>query len=399
MTSRPLHVCLDARLIPAVSGGVEQVVSGLMFALSSVASRYRYSFLVYNEFEAHFRALAGPRIELVPVGPVPVPRRLPVWAESARPFLRQLRNRLLPERHRLPAEPLAVERLSPDVIHFNLQIAFRTRRRNIYQPWDLQHRHLPDFFSRAEVDARESLYRAFCRQATLAVVSSEWGKQDLASAYALPSQRIRVVPLASPTDAYPRLSESEVASELAKLGIAQPYGYYPAQSWPHKNHIMLIRSLHLLKQRHGLPVRIVFSGRQTDHYQAIAAEADRLGVGDQIRHVGFVTDRQMVALYRGARLLAFPSLFEGWGLPITEAMALGVPIAATQATCIPEQLGGAGLLFDPSRPEEIADQLSTLWCDQAIREACISRGRSRVEHYTWTRVADSFNDIYAEIAP
>lgn len=396
----PLHICLDARLIPGNSGGVEQVATGLMHSLADAPGGNRYSFLVYKEFESHFRSFAGARVELVQAGSAPLHTHIPPWAKAIKQAARYAhgllgRFGLLPEQ--LPSEPPAVSRLNPDVVHFNLQRAFLTSRRNVYQPWDLQHLHLPQFTNRGEAARRDRSYRKFCSQASLIVVSSTWGQHDLSTAYGIAEERIRVVPMASPTDTYPVLSDAECQAELAQLHITGPFAYFPAQSWPHKNHIAVVQAIRMLRDR-GLEAPVVFSGRQTDHYAVVSASAGDLRVSDLIRHVGFVTERQMIALYRSARLLVFPSLFEGWGLPITEAMALGVPVAASNATCIPEQLGNAGLLFDPRHPEEIADRMAALWRDDALRQRCIVQGRERAKDFTWRRTAEALNSIYAEVA-
>lgn len=392
----PLHVCLDARLIPGSAGGVEQATTGLMHALGGSGPGFRYSFLVYAGCEPHFAPYATGASELVPAGPPPLHHRMPGWLSTIKPWAKRTLRRLGLFSGGLGPEPAVVAALAPDLVHFPMQQAWRTVRRNLYQPWDLQHRHLPQFFTAAECADRDRLYRACCTQATRVVVASEWGRRDLAAAYGLDPARIGVVPMAAPTDAYPRLDDTEAKRELAALGVEPPYAYYPAQSWPHKNHLGLVRALARIRAEGGPAIRLVCSGRRTGEFAASEAEAARLDVA--LRHVGFVDTRRMVALYRGARLLVFPSLFEGWGLPITEAMSLGVPIAAARSTCIPEQLGDAGVLFDPADPADIARAVCALWEDATLRERCVAAGRARVARYTWAATAAAYNRIYQELA-
>lgn len=394
----PIHICLDARLIPGTAGGVEQATTGLMHALGGSGSGFRYSFLVYTGFEKYFAPYITGTSELVPAGPPPMHRHLPGWLSGVKPLAKRMLRRLglIPEG--LGAEPAIVAALAPDLLHFPMQIAWRTSRHNLYQPWDLQHRHLPQFFTADTRAYRERVYSASCAQATRVVVASEWGKRDLVSAYGIDPAKISVVPMAAPTDAYPRLDKNEAERELAAMGLEGPYVYYPAQSWPHKNHLALVHALAHIRKGGGPTIRLVCSGRRTDAFAEIESEAARLGLSGVLCHVGFVDTRRMVALYHGARLLAFPSLFEGWGLPITEAMSLGVPIAAARSTCIPEQLGDAGVLFDPSDPVDIARAVRSLWEDADLRQRCIAAGHERVARYTWSATAALYNRIYQELA-
>lgn len=396
-----LHVCLDARLVPGNSGGVEQVATGLMHALGEAPGDQRFSFLVYDDFIPHFQRFAGRRVELVGSGPAPLHARGPRWVRALKPLAKKMLEAagftpgVLPPP---PEEPEVVRRLAPDVLHFNLPGAFRTSRRNLYVVYDLQYVHLPEFFTAADHAARDRSYRAFCEQATLVMALSGWGRDDLVQQFGLAPARIRVVPMAAPTDAYVAPPAEELAAARARLGISEPYAFFPAQSWPHKNHLAVVRALHLLKRDHALVIPLVLSGRRTAHYDLVEAEARRLNVAGQIRHLGFVAERDLLLLYSQARLLVFPSLFEGWGLPLTEAMKLGVPIAASEATCIPEQLGDAGLLFDPQRPEAIAGSLRRLWTDATLRGELVARGHAQVARFTWARTAMLLSAIYDELA-
>lgn len=392
------HICVNGRMIPSVPGGVEQATTGLLRALSAHADGLRISVLVYDDHLEAFAPHASGAVSLVASGKAPVRLQAPDWTAAIKPLARTILRRLGLRSNGLDAEPPAIAALRPDVVHFPWQIAWRSSIPCIYQPWDLQHRHLPQFFSTDELAYRNRLYGAGCAQAAAVVVASEWGRRDVISYYGIDPARVRVIPMAAPTDGYPSLSAAEVAQELARFGLAGPYAYFPAQSWPHKNHLAVVRALARLRADGGPAISLVCSGRRTDHFAVVEAEAARLGIAAQLRHVGFVDTRAMVALYAGARLLVFPSLFEGWGLPITEAMSLGVPIAAARSTCIPEQLGEAGVLFDPNDDAQIAVALRSLWEDEALRERCIARGRERVANYTWAATARAFLELYRELA-
>src|SRR5206468_12139844 len=113
----------------------------------------------------------------------------------------------------------------------------------------------------------------------------------------------------------------------------------------------------------------------------LKARAAHLGIGDRVVFCGWISDRDLDGLYRAGVCLAFPSLAEGFGLPVVEAMRRGLPVACSDRTSLPEIAGGAALLFDPESVEDIAGALRRLLDDGALREDLVRRGRERAEHF------------------
>jgi len=202
--------------------------------------------------------------------------------------------------------------------------------------------------------------------------------------------------MAPPVAAYPPIDDTTIDATLAQHGIRGQFALYPAQTWPHKNHATLIDAL-VLAQRQGVTIQLICTGKITEHHSTLVRQIKAAGLEEQIRFLGFTDEATLLSLYKRARLLVFPSLFEGWGLPITEAMLLGVPVVASSATCLPEQIGDAGLSFDPENAGSLSTALTQAWNSAALREDLIRRGRARVGLYTWKRTAAELIAIYEEI--
>src|SRR5439155_3517680 len=159
-------------------------------------------------------------------------------------------------------------------------------------------------------------------------------------------------------------------------GLPDRYIVYPAQTWPHKNHLRLIEALADLRQR-GTTIPLVSTGRATEHMGAIRRRVDELGLGSQVRFLGYLAPAEFDAVLARATALVFPSLFEGWGLPVVEAFALGIPVACSNAAALPEVARSAALLFDPHNTEAIARSVLRVWQDEALRDELRRRGKAR----------------------
>ena len=280
-------------------------------------------------------------------------------------------------------------------MHFPMQVGFRTAIPTLFQPHDLQHLHLPEFFLHAEIAEREIRYRTLCDQASIVVVMTSWGKEDIRARYGLSPEKLRVVPGAAAIEAYEPPTDREVDATRGRLNLPNRFALYPAKAWPHKNHLRLVAAVKLLRDR-GLDVPVVLTGLQGGREIPVLAEADSLGVADLVRFVGFVTPNELVALYRTARMMVFPSLFEGWGLPILEAMAADLPIACSRVTCLPDITAGAAELFDATDPSAIADAMVRVWLDDRLRERLIVDGRTRAAVFSWDRSARNLQSLLSK---
>lgn len=403
--SSPLRVCIDARLVSGERGGVEQVVIGLASALSRLDDGdEQYLFLVDPGHTAWLEPFVFGPSSLLMAGPASggserrgAEGRLRgvVKAAVPAPVRTAIRGRLFAPGG-LPESDGTIERAGIDVLHFPMQVGFRTPIPSIFAPQDLQHLHLPQFFSRGEIARRERTYRALCERAAIVTVMSSWGRDDIVARYGLPPEKVLVAPGAPAIEAYESPTEEGLAATRDRFGLREPFALYPAKAWPHKNHLRLVAALKLLRER-GIGVPVVLTGAQRGFDAPIRAEADAWGVTDLVHFVGYVTPDELSALYRMARVMVFPSLFEGWGLPVVEAMLAGVPVACSNATCLPAVTGGAAELFDPASTPAIADAIAKVWQDDRLRERLVSAGRARAALFSWGQSARIFRAAYRKL--
>ena len=379
-----------------MSGGVEQVVIGLATGLSKLTDGdEEYFFLTHPEQEDWIKPYLGQNSRILRSkleypgqgGLVPTARR----AMRERVGFARRRSAVL-------RSDGGIERAGIDVVHFPMQEAFVTEVPSIYQPHDLQHLHLPEMFSPAERERREIVYRTHCERAALVAMMTSWGKRDVIKHYGLPESKVAVVTWGSILSAYPAPSESETEDLRARLSLPDAFLLYPAQTWPHKNHEGLLAGLAQVRERYGIEIPVVCPGRQNDFFPRIRERMQQLRLENSVLFPGFVESSELRALYSMARGLVFPSLFEGWGMPVTEAFASDLPVASSSATGLPDVVGDAGLIFDPHRADQIADAIHRLWEHPELRAELVERGRHRAELFSVDRSVELFRAHYRRIA-
>lgn len=392
---RPLRVCLDARLDYGQAGGVEQFIIGLAHGLREVArGGERYSFLAWSDAADWLAPFAGGAVDIVTLPREPWRAGGRRVAEAMPRSLRRVLDRhVVPYAlaHRHERSDGTIERLGFDVVHFTRQVAFETAMPSVYHPHDLQHIHLPGYFTAAERHFRSVVYRRYARQARVVVATSTWCRDDFVRHLGIPAEKVRVVPLAPVTAAYAEPTAAEIAAMRQR--VPDDFLFYPAQTWPHKNHVALIDAVAALRQR-GVVVPLVFSGRANEWRAAIEQRARERGVDGQVTFTGFVTPAELQVLYRLARAVAIPTLFEAASFPLWEAWLAERAVACSAITSLPEQAGDAALLFDPRDPASVADTVERLWTDAALRDVLVARGRARVRLFTWGETARRMRACY-----
>lgn len=397
---RHLTVAVDARATLGEGGGVDQVLVGLLSGISQLDDGDEsYIFLSYPESAGWLEEFVGPRRQIEVV----TERSPSVRPAMVRPAIRLIsksRQALSIPGLRPPPPPLSdgtVERVGAEVIHFPRQRAFVTRVPSIYLPHDLQHRHHPEFFSARDLDQRECWYATFCRQAALVTVMTQATRRDVADAYGISPDRIAIVAWPPAFAATPRLTRIEVERLRATMSLPPRFAFFPAQTWPHKNHATLFRAIAMLREE-GIEVPLVLTGRETSEAQLLRRLAVSLRVDRQIRWLGFVEGSEVEAAYRSATCVVYPSKFEGWGMPVLEALYFRVPLVCSRIGHIPELVGDAALLVDPDDPCALAGAIRSIWCDDRLANRLASRAATRTWTQDWTDVARDFRAQYRYVA-
>jgi glycosyltransferase involved in cell wall biosynthesis len=389
----PLRVGIDARLGAGRAGGVEQVVIGLAAALSRLGDGdEEYLFLSHPEQDDWLRPyVSGPCRLIHPRRSYPNRRLRAVSRGIAERVPRVGVN------FAVRSGDGTMEGAGVEVVHFPFQDAFTTEIPSIYQPHDLQHLHLPELFSSWERARRERVYRAHCDRARLVVAMTSWGRRDFIESYGLSPGKVAVVPGGSVLREYPAPTPDDLDSLRKRLSLPEAFLLYPAQTWPHKNHEGLLAALARVRDENGVTIPIVCPGNHTRHYREIRATSERLGLSGTARFPGFIGTLELRGLYELAAGLAFPSRFEGWGLPVCEAFDAGLPVASSTATGLPDVVGDAGLLFDPNDTGQMAGELHRVWTDEDLRGSLRERGKRRAAELSIDRTARLFRAHYRQI--
>ena len=388
---QPLRVCLDARLIDGVSGGIQQMVIGLASGLSKLKTgSVEFLFLSNPDNNHWLKPYIGGSCKILQAPTLPQKRKILKIFKSI-PGVRFYYQALIKYASHLilntPFSDGTIEKAGVDLMHFTFQLGFLTNVPSIYQPHDLLHLHLPQCLTRSENLVREKLYRRYCDQAQMVVVANSWLKKDIIKHYHLKEDKVKVIPVASPTDAYQTPSKNDLETARKFYKLPKDFLFYPAQTWAHKNHIALLDALTVLRNRQGLRPTIVFSGKTNPFFARIKKHIKQKQLADQVQFLGFVPPLELRCLYQLCRGMVFPSRFEGCGFPVMEAFQAGVPVACSNVTCLPELGGDAVLFFDPDNPDEIADAIYCLYTDEGQCQALVKRGKGRVANHSWEKTA------------
>ena len=405
-----MKIIINAQLVPASgSGGIESVLVGLISALGKLDDGDEdYVIISHHDHQDWLTPYLGRRQRIVagskPVTPQP---RTGETGKRALGPLRPLARRLwraffpAPLPQQWPGVPRSdgfFESLGCDVIHFPYPDFTITKLPMVYNPHDLQHRHFPEYFSQGHYDWREEFFQAGCQTAHTVAVASQWVKQDLMTQYRLSADKIQVIPWAPPTAAYRSPAEGQSAAVLKKHGVETPFAFYPAMTWPHKNHLRLLDALALLRDRKNVIVRLVCTGHKNEFWPTIEKRIHELQLTRQVKFLGIVTPEELRALYQEAEFLVMPSLFEAASGPLFEAWEENTPAACSTVTSLPEQAGDAAVLFDPLSVEAMAEAIARLATDAALRDEMRARGRQRLNDFSWERTAKAYRATYRRAA-
>lgn len=267
----------------------------------------------------------------------------------------------------------------------------------VFTVWDLQHRLQPYFpevsVTGSTYEDRERIYAAVIPQASYIVIGNEAGKKEIVQFYGVPEWRIKINPLPTPQFA---LMDHNLPTQQK---TSTPYLFYPAQFWPHKNHVVILHAIKLLQSKFGLDFDVVFTGSDKGNLAYIQEVVVQLGLENRVRFLGFVDQPKLITLYQNAFALVFASFFGPDNIPPLEAFGLGCPVIASRVSGAEYQLEGAALLFDPASEADLAEKIILLQQNQTIRQKLIKEGKSRAECASSDNYITTMLKIFDGFAP
>jgi glycosyltransferase involved in cell wall biosynthesis len=245
---------------------------------------------------------------------------------------------------------------------------------------DLQYLYYPQFFSPEVRHERDRHFRHVCRVASRLVCISEYTRSTVLQQSDVPLERTAVVWIAA-HERFIRPDRAAADGVLARLALQRgEFLLYPANFWRHKNHEMLLIAFGMYRTAHPQSrLKLALTGAPSARRDELMEAARRMGLAEHVLFAGFLPDLELAALLENCAAMIFPSLFEGFGMPVLEAMAASVPVLCSNLTSLPEIAGPQGrpaaLQFDPRRPAAIAEAIERLESDPALRPSLIERGR------------------------
>ena len=317
-----------------------------------------------------------------------VPTRFDKQLVSANPFKRLGWDR-----------PASLRRHRADLLHVQYTAPLACPVPVVVSVHDVSFLEHPEYFPSARALQLRLTVRRTVNSATRILTGSEFSRDSIMRAYRLPGDNIVVVPNAAAPGFRPVSHENASAFVASRYRIPVPYILTVGDLQPRKNHIGLIAAFaKLVKAYPQLKHRLLLAGKDTWYGARVRAAARESAVSERIHFTGFVGDDDLLQLYNAADLFMFPSFYEGFGLPILEAMACGCAVACSNTSAMPEVADGAAILFDPASPDSMARGMADLLLNYELRARMEVLGAQRAAHFSWRKTAQRTLEVYCEVA-
>ena len=260
---------------------------------------------------------------------------------------------------------------------------------------DLSFLHLPETIPHGLRMALRMLVPWSMRRAARVITTSEFSRRDIVARYAIAPEKVVVTPLA----AHPRFcpqAPKDVASALGPYGLQPGFVMSLGRLNRRKNLGRVLEAYAQIRATRGVKVPLVIGGKLDYGSREVLRRSKLSETKDSVWFVGLIPDEILPAFYSAASCLLYPSLFEGFGLPVLEAMACGTPVVTSSRTALPELVGDAGLLVDPENVEALSQALARILVDQDLREELSRRGIARSRQFSWVETARRTLAVYQE---
>lgn len=289
-----------------------------------------------------------------------------------------------------PGDPFAGEDVvisamySPYLLH--------TRAPFLYTLHDLQERHLPSNFSFLQRQWRAFIQPRIATRAVRIICESNFVRDDIVRFFHISPDKVAVIPAPPLWQAKEDADGYDPSAVRIKYALPARYLFYPAQYWPHKNHAQLLEAFASIAAEFP-DIHLVFTGHARFEFAAVKTQIERLGLTQRVHQLGYVDGNDMPALYRLSTALVMPSLFESISIPVYEAFRTGTPVCASKILAIGEQVGDAGIVFDPYSVDSMVGAMKQLLSDAALRDRLVQKGREKLSLMTRERYASQLEGL------
>ncbi len=359
-------------LLPGRVGGSEIYVRNLVRALPQVSPGDRFVIFANRESAGVFEEIS-PDVEVVNCA----------FNAASRPA------RILWEQFVLPFQ---VRKHAIDILlSAGMTAPFICPAPSFVMIYDLQHVNLPQNFTRLQLLFLKTIIYMSARTARGVLTLSEKSKSDIVRHYSIARERVFVTHLASDANSFHTQSAADISAVRKKYKLPARFILYIASSLPHKNYPRLLEAFKLVKAKDA-GIKLVLIGARESGHGEISSRIDELGIKGDVIFSGWLPFEDIPLIYAASELFAFPSLHEGFGIPVLEAMASGVPVVCSAISPLTEVAGDAALLVDPLDPASMASGILSVLGDKTLRERLVRRGISRAREFSWEKTAKATID-------
>ncbi len=367
-----MRIGVDARIVATQKAGIGHYVSALLRTFHEVDRENEYFLYTIQHFSLPFE---NPRFRIRVISAP----NIPWWMQVSLP--RAVRDDRIDlfwgGNYYLPLRPGAMKTIITvhDFVYARYPRTLPRRTR-----WHLR-LMMPRYLSRSD----------------RAIVDSESTAQDLRTLYRYPSERIRVIPLAAREEFFRPASEVTLVKFLARYHLTGGYSLFVGTLEPRKGLDILVRAYAQLRAETSYRKPLVVVGKYGWGMSTFPRLLRELSLGDSVRILPYLNDEELPLVYRGADLFVYPSHYEGFGLPVLEAMACGVPVLTSRVSSLPEVGGEAAHYISPGDSEGLAREMATILFDETLRESMRQRGLEQVRRFSWTETGRRTLAVFREI--
>jgi glycosyltransferase involved in cell wall biosynthesis len=407
------HIAVDLTpMLPgAENGGAKIFVLELLRQFRALAPEWRFTLLTPQVCDEQLAVLDGPNVQRRCILPA-VNGGGPGTGARVRRAARAVASRLPPGvtarlidvywllAHRRGGRGV-VDEIGADLLFspFTAPLHHSAKVPSVSVVYDLQFATYPQFFTADERYGRAAHLRAAGDTSARLVCISNYVRDSVLRHLDLPANRVVAIPIQL-ARRLPSANAANAAEVLAAHALRRErYLLYPANFWPHKNHAMLLLAFRQFVAANSTSdLALVCTGQPSAAMRDLVDDARQMGLASRSRFPGYVSDADLATLMANCRALVFPSLYEGFGMPLLEAMEFDRPVLAADRTAIPEVVGDAACTFDPRRPADLADAIERVENDVALREILAWRGRQRRAAFADpVAMASAYLDIFGQL--
>ena len=385
------------------AGGIFTYSSGILKLLLNSDKIEKICLIYSSEIKSEISALLqNPKIEILEIDRRKLGIKIPLmlsyflydsyliiknyYPNSKRiDFLRGLSFRINPYRSRINKKDISL-------LHVPLQYSpvYSLNIPIVITMHDLQEFHFPEFFS-----SQERLHRAINNKKALEecshiIVSFEHIKKDILKFFGIEEYKISICPPPFAENWFTQNEFSDFDDIKNKYSLHDEFILYPAASWQHKNHLNLIRAIHLLRLK-GLKVNLICTGNKTEYFdRVLKSKINELNLSNAIRFLGIIPEKDLISLYKMTKLVVIPTLYESGSGPLYEAMRYEVPVICSNVTSLPETMHDNEFIFDPQKPEQIAEIIGKGLRDEKFRKKNLNNSKTRCTEFKGKNFSDNF---------